>query len=77
MLNHDLIRVHHMLDAATEALAFASDRTRAHLEDDRMLVLSLLKSIEIVGEAAAREGCPRHSRQSTSRNPVGGYRGHA
>ncbi len=54
MLNHDLIRVHHMLDAATEALAFASDRTRAHLEDDRMLVLSLVKSIEIIGEAAAR-----------------------
>jgi len=37
MLNHDLIRVHHMLDAATEALAFASDKTRAHLDKEKRI----------------------------------------
>lgn len=37
-----------------EAAAFARERTRADLDTDRLLVLGLLKSLEIVGEAAAR-----------------------
>jgi len=41
-----------MLDAAREALSFARDRTRSDLDRDRMLVLSLVKDIEIIGEAA-------------------------
>jgi uncharacterized protein with HEPN domain len=48
----DRIRVQHMLDASREAMAFARDRTRADLDGDRMLVLSLVKEIEIIGEAA-------------------------
>jgi uncharacterized protein with HEPN domain len=43
-----------MLDAAREAIAFTQNQTRAMLDSDRMLTLSLVKSIEIIGEAAAR-----------------------
>lgn len=41
-----------MIDAAEEALMFAQGRTRADLNTDRMLTLSLVKDIEIIGEAA-------------------------
>ena len=54
MRNDDLVRLRHMLDAAREAVAFAADKTRADLDNNRMLVLSLLKDIEIVGEAASK-----------------------
>jgi uncharacterized protein with HEPN domain len=43
-----------MLDAAREALLFSSGKSRADLNSDRMLVLSLVKDIEIVGEAAGK-----------------------
>ena len=52
MRRDDQVRLQHMLDAASEAVAFARDRTRRDLNTDRMLVLSLVKDIEIVGEAA-------------------------
>lgn len=54
MRKDDLIRVRHMWDAANEAVSFARDKTRKNLESDRMLVLALVKSIEIIGEAASR-----------------------
>ena len=54
MLKDDEIRLRHMLDAAREAVSFARDRVRGDLETDRQLVLSLVKDIEIVGEAAAQ-----------------------
>ncbi len=41
-----------MLDAARDATSFVAGRQRADLNTDRMLVLSLVKSIEIIGEAA-------------------------
>lgn len=43
-----------MLLAARDAVDFARGRTRDDLSTDRQLVLSLVKSIEIIGEAAAR-----------------------
>lgn len=43
-----------MLDSAQEAIAFASGRSRADLDTDRMFVLSLVKAVEIIGEAAFR-----------------------
>lgn len=43
-----------MQDAAVEAIAFASGRTRSDLRNDRQLLLALVKSIEIVGEAASQ-----------------------
>jgi len=54
MSKHDEIRVRHMLDAIEEALSFVRDKDRKHLNQDRMLVLALIKDIEIVGEAASR-----------------------
>ncbi|HQF15754.1 MAG TPA: hypothetical protein PLI05_01635 [Methanotrichaceae archaeon] len=52
MRKDDQIRLRHMLDAACEARAFANGCTRTSLDLDRMLVLSLVKEIEIIGEAA-------------------------
>lgn len=54
MQNDDLVRLRHMLDAAREAESFAQGKTRSSLDTDRKLVLALVKSIEIVGEAAAK-----------------------
>jgi uncharacterized protein with HEPN domain len=53
MPKDDLIRLRHMLDAAKEALSFAKNKNRKNLSDDRMLALSIVKSIEIIGEAAS------------------------
>jgi uncharacterized protein with HEPN domain len=50
----DLPRLHHMLDAAREAIGFAKGRTLEDLRQDRMLLLSLVKEIEIIGEAASQ-----------------------
>lgn len=54
MRRDDRIRLQHMLDAACEALSFAEGQRRADLDGNRMLALSLVKCIEIVGEAASR-----------------------
>jgi uncharacterized protein with HEPN domain len=54
MHSPDAVRLRHIVDAAQEAIVFARDRTRADLDADRMLVLSLVKEIEIIGEAAFR-----------------------
>ena len=43
-----------MLDAAREAIFFARDRRETELASDRMLLLSLVKEIEIIGEAAVK-----------------------
>ncbi|MCK4658921.1 MAG: DUF86 domain-containing protein [Phycisphaerae bacterium] len=53
-LEDDLIRLRHMLDAAEDAVGFAANRNRDDLDRDRMLLLSLVKCIEIIGEAASR-----------------------
>jgi uncharacterized protein with HEPN domain len=52
MRDDDIVRLRHVLDPAREAMGFAQGRIRADLDTDRMLVLSLVKSIEIIGEAA-------------------------
>ena len=54
MSESDLIRLRHMLDAAREALAFAQGKTLDDLKSNRMLALSLVKELEIIGEAAVR-----------------------
>ena len=41
-----------MLDSSTDILVFINNKERQDLDKDRMLVLSLVKSIEIIGEAA-------------------------
>lgn len=55
---HDLIRIRHMLDAGTDAMSFAAGRTRADLDKDRQLLLSIVKSLEIIGEAASKVSAP-------------------
>ena len=54
MNEDDLARLHHMPDAAREAILFAEGKTLEDLQQDRMLLLSLVKEIEIIGEAASR-----------------------
>ncbi|MFA5352958.1 MAG: DUF86 domain-containing protein [Thermodesulfovibrionales bacterium] len=54
MQHEDLIRLRHMLDAATEAVTFSSGRSLEDLDSDRMLLLSLIRCIEIIGEAASK-----------------------
>ena len=54
MSSDDLIRIKHMLDAAKEVVSFVKDKSRTDLDKDRVLVLSLVKEIEIIGEAATK-----------------------
>jgi uncharacterized protein with HEPN domain len=54
MSESDRIRVQHMLDAAREALTFVRGRGKDDLRTNRMLALSLIKEIEIIGEAACK-----------------------
>ena len=53
-MQHDEVRLQHMLDAAKEAVEFAAGKLRKDLDSDRMLTLAITKSIEIIGEAASR-----------------------
>ncbi|MGH7149249.1 MAG: HepT-like ribonuclease domain-containing protein [Planctomycetota bacterium] len=48
------VALRQMLDHAREALDLARGRTRSELDSDRMLNLSLVRLLEILGEAAAR-----------------------
>lgn len=50
----DIIRLQHMLDHAREAVGMAKGHRREDLDSDRQLNLSLVRLLEIVGEAAAR-----------------------
>ena len=52
MFKDDNVRIRHMLDAAREAVAFVEGRSRGNLDTDRKLNLSLVRLLEIIGEAA-------------------------
>lgn len=55
MTRHDpLVRLHHMLDHAQEAVQMVQERGREELDRDRLLNLALVRLLEIIGEAAAR-----------------------
>ncbi len=54
MRKDDLVRLRHMLDAAREAVSFAQGRKRDDLDRNRMLTLSIVKSVEMIGEAASK-----------------------
>ncbi len=51
MFEDDSVRIRHILDAAREAVDFAKGRSGADLNTDRKLSLSLVRLLEIVGEA--------------------------
>ena len=50
----DAVRLHHMLDAAKEAFSFVQGKERGDLDQDRKLVLSLARLVEVIGEAAGQ-----------------------
>ena len=54
MLTHYETRLRHMFDSAREAVEFATGKSRKNLDDDRQLSLAIIKSIEIIGEAASK-----------------------
>jgi uncharacterized protein with HEPN domain len=50
----DRVRLRHMLDAALEIKQYVAASTREDLDNDRMLVHSLVRLFEIIGEAASQ-----------------------
>ena len=52
MLRNDLVRLRHILDAAREAVNYSKNRTRRDVDENRLLNLSLVRLLEIIGEAA-------------------------
>jgi len=64
MRKDDTVRMRHMLDAAREASAFIQNKARQDLQHNRMLALSLVRLIEIIGEAASKV-----SRESQKSHP--------
>ena len=58
----DVVRLRHMLDAASKAVEFVSGKVRADLDGDEKLVLALLKLIENLGEASKQVSPPKRER---------------
>jgi len=54
MYKDDEVRLKHILDAVREAVGFIEGKDRENLETDRKLNLSLVRLLEIIGEAAKR-----------------------
>jgi len=52
--HEDAVRLRHMLEHASEAVALISGKNRPDLDTNRVLQLALVRLIEIVGEAANR-----------------------
>jgi uncharacterized protein with HEPN domain len=50
----DRDRLAHMIEAAEDALGFMAGRSRADLDEDKMLRFAVVRAIEILGEAASR-----------------------
>ena len=50
----DRVRIHHMLDAALEIQQYVAGSKPEDLHHDRKLVHSLVRLLEIIGEAAAQ-----------------------
>lgn len=45
MQKRELIRIHHMLDDANEAAKFVRDKDRVDLDNDRMLIFTIYRSL--------------------------------
>lgn len=52
MQRDDIACLHHILDAADKAVSFVKGKVRKDLDTDELLSLSLVRLLEIVGEAA-------------------------
>ena len=65
MSHHDdLVSLRHMLDHAQEAVNLTRGRVRGDLDANRLLELSLVRLMEIIGEAASRVSPDFQSRYS-------------
>jgi len=53
MLEADLVRLKHMLDAANEIVEFTMQKTQDDFSLDRKLQLSVVHLLEIIGEAGS------------------------
>ncbi|MBN1191856.1 MAG: hypothetical protein JXA46_19045 [Dehalococcoidales bacterium] len=65
---NDISRLHHMLEAADDALGFIIGKERSDLDHDTMLVLTLARLLEIIGEAAT--GLDYHGLSLIARPPT-------
>ncbi len=54
MQDKDRIRLLHMMEAAKEALSFLKGKSRQDLDQNRQLVLAIIREVEIIGEAAGK-----------------------
>jgi len=52
MFTDDNTKVKHIIEAANEAVSFIKGKVRQDLDTDRKLSLSLVRLLEIIGEAA-------------------------
>lgn len=52
MRSDDRIRLRHLTEAASKAVAYSAAKQREDLDSDELLRLALTKLVEIVGEAA-------------------------
>lgn len=52
--DRDIIRMWHMVAAATKAISFIAGKNRHDLDEDEKLSLALVRLVEIVGEAASK-----------------------
>lgn len=50
----DADKIFHIIKAACEAVGYVQEKQRSDLDKDKMLVHSLVRCLEIIGEAAAR-----------------------
>lgn len=65
MPKSDAVRVLHMLEAAREAVELVKGKSQQDLECERLLHLSIVRLLEVVGEAARRvspDAQRRHNR---------------
>ena len=54
LLDSDINRIHHMIEAAQEALDYARNRSLSDVEHDPPLRHLFVRNLEILGEAAVR-----------------------
>ena len=50
--DEDIVRLHHMLDAARKAVEYTETCKRTDLDKDEKLALAVVRLLEILGEAA-------------------------
>lgn len=54
MVNKDLVRLKHMLDATNAILSFVKGKRRASLDGNRLLASGVIREFEVLGEAAGK-----------------------